>query len=316
MKKFSRLSSVLAVFVLLISVLAACGNSDSKPADDNSATEEKKTRTYKSDFGDVEIPANPERVVVLGPTYVGYLLTLGVTPIGVTQMAIDNPYFEGKLEDATNLGEGTSAEAVLELDPDLIIAYNTDENIEVLKETAPTVQIEYGKLDFKDQLREFGKMLGKEDQAEQWITQWDEKVAQNKQKVVDAVGDKTVSLIQPYAKGIYIYGDSYARGGEIIYTEFGLKAPPKAQEEAVDNGPGYASISLEVLPEYAGDYIFTSKWAGDTAENNVSESNIWKDLPAVKNGTVFEVDSAGSFFNDPLSLDQQFDFIVEKLTNN
>lgn len=311
-----KISSVLAILVLLISVLAACGNNDSKPADDNSATEEKETRTYKSDFGDVEIPANPERVVVLGPTYVGYLLTLGNTPAGVPQLALDNPHYEGKLEGATNLGDGTSAEAVLELQPDLIIAYNTDENIEILKETAPTVQIEYGKLDFKDQLREFGKMLGKEDEAEKWITQWDEKVAQNKQKVVDAVGDKTVSLLQPYAKGIYVYGDSYARGGEIIYTEFGLKAPPKAQEEAVDNGPGYASVSLEVLPEYAGDYIFTSKWAGDTAENNVSESTIWKELPAVKNGTVFEVDSAGSFFNDPMSLDQQFDFIVEKLTNN
>lgn len=316
MKNSLKFPIIFIILAMMVSIIAACGNNETEVNNETTDNNENETRTYTSDFGDVEIPADPQNVVVLAPSYVGYFLTLDIMPTGVTQLAIDNPYFEGKLDGATNLGDGLSVEMVMELQPDLIITSDTDENIEQLKQIAPTVQIEYGKLDFKDQLREFGKMLGKEEKAEDWITAWDKKVADNKQEVLDAVGDKTVSLLQPYAKGIYVYGDSYARGGEIIYTEFGLKAPPKAQEEAVDNGPGYASISLEVLPDYAGDYIFTSKWAGDTAENNLAESNIWKELPAVKNGKVFEVDSAGSFFNDPVSLDQQFDFIVEKLTSN
>jgi len=91
-----------------------------------------------------------------------------------------------------------------------------------------------------------------------------------------------------YAKGLYVFGNTYGRGGEILYNELKLKAPAEVQRTAIDSGTGWAAISMEKLPEYAGDYVFTCAWSGDTSDPNVVYDNsIWKSLPAVKNNRVF-----------------------------
>ena len=77
---------------------------------------------------------------------------------------------------------------------------------------SPTITVEYGKLPVREQLLEFGKITGREDQAKAWIAEWDQKIAGYKPKVEAAVGDKTVSILQPYSKGIYAFGHNYGRG--------------------------------------------------------------------------------------------------------
>ncbi|MFS0725231.1 hypothetical protein [Paenibacillus sp. 1P07SE] len=49
---------------------------------------------------------------------------------------------------------------------------------------------------------------------------------------------------------LYVFGHNFGRREEIIYDELELQAPPKAMEEAINSGAGWASISLEMLPEY------------------------------------------------------------------
>lgn len=158
-------------------------------------------------------------------------------------------------------------------------------------------------------------MSNTEDKAKVWIANWDKKIAEYKPKVEGAVGQKTVSILNTYAKGLYVWGSGFGRGGEIIYGEFKLKAPAAAQKDVIDSGTGFATISLEKLPEYAGDYIFTSPWLGDTADPAVVyDSKLWKSLPAVLNNHVFNMDAKSTSFNDPISLDAELEFIVKILT--
>ncbi|WP_046226042.1 iron-hydroxamate ABC transporter substrate-binding protein [Paenibacillus dauci] len=323
MHKQKRFTMIIMA-VLLISILAACGQSatngsSTTPAagtDTAPAAQESATITYKAANGDVEVPRHPQRVVVLADSYYGYLYSLGIKPIATTNKPFDSIYLKDTTEGVTNLGETPEVEKVLALNPDLIIVWDGDANLDKFAKVAPTVAIKYGQYTYKEQLQEFGKMTGTEDKAKEVATAWESKINEVKPQVQAAVGDKTVSIIQPYAKGVYVMGDSFGRGGEIIYQELGLKGTEMTQKEAIDNGPGYVSISLENVPDFAGDYIFTAPWGGDADKEGTSlyNSSLWKQLPAVKAKHVFNIDPIAYYFNDPISMNAQLDFIVKSLT--
>ncbi|MGE6630048.1 iron-hydroxamate ABC transporter substrate-binding protein [Bacillus sp. NPDC077027] len=293
----------------------ACGNTSNQPS--TQSKNEATTITYKDAKGEVNLPKYPKKVVLLAESYYGDLITVGITPIATTSPIFRNPFYKGKTDEVKNLGKTPSVEKVAVLNPDLIIAWAEDENFDKYKQIAPTVAITYNQYSFKDQLKEFGKMTGHEKKADEWIENWNAKIKEVEPKVKKSVGNKTVSIVSPYDKGIYIFGNTYGRGGEIIYDELKLNAPKAVKKEAIDSGIGYANISLEKLPDFAGDYIFTGPWsASKNNGDNVYNSSIWKSLPAVKNKQVFETDPIGYFFNDPVSLEGQLEFIVEKLTTS
>ncbi|MBT2282600.1 iron-hydroxamate ABC transporter substrate-binding protein [Paenibacillus polymyxa] len=338
MRKQRRSIWIMMALVMLL-VLGACGqsattssttggdtnavgeteiktDSDSATSVDKTATAEEELVTYQSDAGEVQVPKNPKRIVDLTAFTTGYFVALDAPVVGASSGAMNNKYIKEQLTAAgtTDLGEEPTPEQLISLKPDLIIVYTGSEGIDRLEQIAPVVQIEYGKLNYKDLMIEMGELTNREDAAKAWIAQWEAQINELKPKIQDVVGDRTVSILNPYAKGLYVFGHNYGRGGEIIYGEFGLKAPAKAQAEAIDSGTGWASISMEVLPEYAGDIIFTSPWAGDTSDSKiVYENTLWENLPAVKANHVFQLDPTSDTYNDPVSLEGQLQFISDSL---
>lgn len=339
MRKPARLFVIVASTLVLSMLLGACGQkagnagssggetgngaapsagsaSSNSPSASNSSgsSGSEETVIFHAGNGDVKVPKHPQRIIDLTNFYTGYFLALGVKPVGILSGAMENPYFAEKLDGIEDIGTDPSPEKILALNPDLIITYTGTEGIDKLEQIAPVAAIEYGKKNYKDQMIDFGILTGKEEEAKAWVDQWKQKISELKPKVQAAVGSKTVSILNPYAKGLYVFGHNYGRGGEIIYDEFGLKAPPAAQAAAIDSGTGWASISLEKLPEFAGDIIFTCPWSGDTSDPKVVyDSAIWKGLPAVKNGRVFQLNPKGDTYNDPVSLEAELNFISDSL---
>jgi iron complex transport system substrate-binding protein len=310
--------SLLFLVMSLVLIVSACSNgssSDSSKDSKDSNNNQKETVTFKADNGDIEVPKNPKRVVVLADSYVGYLLELGIKPVAIPQLAMNNPYFEGMLDGVEEVSSD-AVEKIMELEPDLIITLSTDENIKQLEKIAPTVAFEWGKKDYLETVTQIGKLVNKEKEANAWLDEWNKKVEANKGKVQEAIGDKTVSIMETFSKGVYVFGDNYARGGEVIYDALELKAPEKVQKEVIEKA-GFAEVSLEAIPEYAGDYIFFGKWAGEASENDkIEKSSVWQGLPAVKEGHVYPLDPRTSFFSDPISLEKTMDFVVKSLTEN
>ncbi|MGN4126983.1 ABC transporter substrate-binding protein [Lysinibacillus sphaericus] len=314
--KTPMLASLFLCFTLLLS---ACGggaieNSSTNGSTNTSITQSQevqpKTKTIITGNGEVEIPENPQRIVITAESYAGYLLALGIKPVGMSQFGLRNRYFDGLVDGIENIGDDESLEKILELKPDLIITKTSSENIENLQKIAPTIAIKPKEKDFKEQFLEFGKIFGKEEVAEEWIANWDRKIAEYKPLIQEKVGTKTIAILGVGEKEIYAYGDKFGRGGEIMYGEFGLKAPNLIQQEAIDLKSGWVSFSLEKLPEFAGDYIFVE----DNADFEKTTSSIlWRDLPAIKNKRVFIMDEYDSFFSDPISLDKQLEFIVDSI---
>lgn len=312
----------MMILLLVIGMLTACAQNAGSENDlenekeKSDVQQEQKTKIYEAANGEIEIPKDPERVLVIADSYVGYFLVLGIQPIGISDFAMDNKYFEGQLDGVESIGDSNnpSVEKIIELNPDLIITFNEPTAVESLEKVAPTIAINYGEKPYKEQLREFGYITGREEIAEEWINEWESKITEWKPKVQEVVGNQTVSILSPFSKGIYAFGHNYARGGEIIYGEFGLKAPETVQELAIDSGEGWAEFSLETLPDIAGDIIFTCQWSGDESDpEKVYGSELWKNLSAVDQNKVIQLDTNAAFFNDPVSLDQQLEFIVESL---
>lgn len=299
----------MLLFVLIIS---ACSSQSIEKKDSLTPKENKTdTITYQSESGPIEVPANPKRVVVLS-TFAGDVMSLGVNLVGVDPWAKMNPRFHEKLKGVEEVTD-ENIEKIIELNPDLIIGLTTIKNVDKLKEIAPTVTYTYGKVDYLTQHLEIGKLLNKEKEAQTWINSFKERAQKARKDIKAKIGENaTVSVIEKSDKQIYVFGDNWGRGTEILYQEMKLKMPEKVKETALKNG--YYPLSLEVLPDFAGDYIIFSK-SNDT-DNSFQETDRYRSIPAVKNNRVFEVNSKEFYFNDALTLDFQLDFFIKSFLHS
>lgn len=304
MKKY-----LISIILLLLVIMGACSNNESNESEGTTeeTSENRDTIIYESENGPLEVPANPERVVVLS-SFAGDVIKLGVNIVGADSWSMDDPNFAEGLKDAVEVSD-ESLEKIIELEPDLIIGLSTIKNVDKLNEIAPIVTFTYGNVDYLQQHIEIGKLLNKEEEARAWVEDFEKRAKEVGEKIKEKIGeDATVSVIEDFDKQLYVFGDNWGRGTEILYQAMGLKMPEKVEEMALTDG--YYAISLEVLPEYAGDYVIFSRSAG--ADDEYLESDIYKNIPAVKNGRVFEVDQRSFYFNDALTLEYQLEFFEEK----
>ncbi|MGE7024266.1 iron-hydroxamate ABC transporter substrate-binding protein [Solibacillus cecembensis] len=297
---------LLPMFMMVVLVLAACGNSE-KSEEKTGKEPSAETITYQSETGPIEVPVNPQRVVVLS-SYVGDLMKLGVNMVGVDSWSANNSNFAEGIKNA-EIVANTDIEKILELNPDLIIGLNNIENADKLAEIAPTVLFTYGKNDYLQQHIEIGKVVNKEAEATAWVKDFKVRAADLGTKIKAKIGeDATVTVVENYEKQFYLFGDNWGRGTEILYQEMGLKMPEKVTEVALE--PGYFAISQEVLGEYTGDYIILS--LSKEQDSAFLNADWYNEIEAVKNGQLFEVDSKEFYFNDAMTLDYQLDFFEEK----
>ncbi|WP_307394961.1 iron-hydroxamate ABC transporter substrate-binding protein [Bacillus horti] len=313
----------MLALLLLTLVLSACGsNSANEPASEEQETasqesneeenitepvEEEASGTviYESELGPVEIPANPTRIVAL--TNAPNVLSLGGNLVGVDEWTEANPLFTEKLEGVTVVSEG-NLESIASQTPDLIIAGSHMSNIEEYAKIAPTVVYTWGKLDYLDQQIEIGKLLNKEEEALNWVDDFKERTATIGNEIKAKYGDDvTVSVFEVADSGLYVYGDNWARGTEILYQAMKLEMPEKVKEDAL--GPGMYNLSLEVMPEYSGDFIVASRSLAGTAD--VMNTEIWNGLPAVQNNRVIEIEAKASSYSDPITLEYLLEIFTE-----
>ncbi|CAM4409861.1 iron-hydroxamate ABC transporter substrate-binding protein [Paenibacillus alkaliterrae] len=261
--------------------------------------------TYQSELGPVEVPANPQRIVALtnGPN----VLSLDGTLVGVDEWTNKNPLFTEKLSGVTVVSED-NLEKIIDLEPDLIIAGTHNKNIDKLTEIAPTVVYTWGKLDYLAQQLEIGKLLNKEQEAQAWIDDFTQRAEAVGQEIKAKIGESaTVSVIETDSKNFYVFGNNWARGTELLYQAMGLNMPEKVKTDAL--GPGYYTISTEVLSEYAGDYVVLSR--SSQGDNSFMQTDTWAKIPAVQNKQVIEIDTEAASYSDPTTLEYLLNIFKE-----
>jgi len=302
------MKKMLIPLLTLMLFISACGNPAAQPSEGSTSKNSASsgTITYQSESGPIQVPADPKRVVVLS-SFAGSVISLGVNLVGVDSWSKMNPNFDAKLKNVQEVSD-ENLEKIIELDPDLIIGLSSIKNIDKLKQIAPTVTYTYGKVDYLTQFVEIGKLLNKEKEAKAWVDDFKQRAEKAGSDIKAKIGENaTVSVIENFNKQLYVYGDNFGRGTEILYQTMKLNMPDKVKETALK--AGYYALSVEVLPAYAGDYVIFSK--NNEADNAFQQTDTYKNIPAVKNHHVFEADAKAFYFNDPITLDYQLNFIIK-----
>ncbi|MBP2623371.1 iron-hydroxamate ABC transporter substrate-binding protein [Streptococcus oricebi] len=298
-----KIFSVLTLTLLAL-VLVACG-SNKQSSKQLSSMPKIEGFTY---YGD--IPKDPQKIASLSSTYTGYLLKLGFDPVAVTSYDAKNPVLKDKVKSAKVLMPD-DLESIAKTKPDLIVVDADDKNVKELAKIAPTIAIKYGKNDYLAIHSNFGKIFGKEKEADNWIKDWKSKTAKIGQDLRGKLGQETTFTVAGlFEKEIYLFGNNWGRGGEVIYQALGFDAPQKVKDQVFK--PGYLAVTQETVGDYIGDYVLVAAENEETG-SSLYESDIWKAIPAVQKGHVLKVDANAFYFNDPLTLEYELDVIQKGL---
>ena len=275
-------------------------------ASNGTANEDKTTEntvTVTDVRGDVEIPADPQRIVDLSGNS-DILSILGYDVVGTANSdAYDYTkfpsYLEETLKGAEILGysmlDTMDVEAVMKLNPDLIVISTVQEKMyDALSEIAPTVMIQLEALNWKDDVRALAKVFNKEDVANEWIANYENKAKEAGDKIKADYGEDTTYLSFLASGGQFFIFDG-AGFGDVLYNDMGLAKPAGMPEQTDISLP---VVTYEGLAAIQSDYIFVIATDEDLAQ--LEANSIWNNLPAVKNGNVVVLESS-PYFNQGYS---------------
>lgn len=269
----------------------------------DTSTEDTGTKTVSTIMGDVEVPLNPQRVIV---TYgMGDVIALGITPVATYD--VTGTAYEKEV-DQLPVWDSFESEEIMSYDPDLIFVVSQEQYDEVSK-IAPTVYIPFTEMSMDERVTFQGEVLGKEEEAKTLLSDFKEKLESAKAEMETmGIADSTFSIFEASSDGsVWVYGDKWGRGGDILYSQLGLKAPDVIQSEIIGKDQ-YRDVSLEAINDYAGDYIVFSGELGDLAD-----SPVWNSIPAVKEGNIIPIDFTLFYDIDIYSSNVQLDYLMDQL---
>ena len=323
--------------LILVFILSACGsanNASSPPASQSSPAASQATapaslqspeaaepseaadRAVTDAMGhEVTIPADPQRIIA---SYLeDHLVTLGVTP--VAQWSVTNgiqDYLQpAGLEGVPTIDYNLPPEAVASFSPDLILigSETSVQNglYEQYAKIAPTYVLGDQVInDWRSTLLKIGELLGKSDDAKQAIADYDAKAADTKAKLQSVIGDKPVAIVWLVQKQFFVVNKEVSSGA-VLFGDLGLKQS-NLTSSLPDATANWNPITLEKLAELDADYLLLVNSDGEGAE--VLKDPIWKNIPAIKAGQVYEFSRSSSWlYNGAAAGERMMDDLLQAL---
>ena len=282
---------MLCMLLVTLGLVSGCQSRQEASSSD-------KTITVRDAKGEVEIPAEPKRIVDLSGNS-DILSLLGYSVAGTANSdAYDYTrlptYLQEPLQGAKILGysmqDTMDIEGILELHPDLIIISGVQEKMyEQLKKIAPTLMVELAQTDWRQDVNTFARMMQQEDRAASWLKSYDEKAKKAGAAVRKANGEDTTYLAL-LASGGQLFVFDAAGIGSVLYEDMGLKKPANMPRQDSISLP---VISYEGLADLDADHLIV---VGTDADMKALKKNsIYKSMQAVKNNRVLELPSSPYF---------------------
>lgn len=292
MKGLKKLA-ILGMATLAVGMFVGCSNS--KTSEESNTSNEK--RIVQSVKGEVEIPANPKKIVdISGSTE--ELVLLGHTPVAtanVDSYKTDQvpEYMADKLKDTKIVGHSmmdtADIEGILSVEPDLIIMSPRQEKIyDQLAEIAPTVIINDNANDWEAKFKEVAKLFDQEEEAQNWLDNYYKKAKEVGEEIKKANGDGTYLSVLASSGQFMVFTEGGI--GTILKSDMSLPQPSKMPEQDSITLP---TVTLEGLTEIDADHIIVLGTESD--KSNLESNSVWNEMRAVKNGKVTILDVSPYF---------------------
>lgn len=253
-------------------------------------------RKVQHAMGEACVPEHPKRIVALSGHAVDAVFSLGLKPVGVISNISTS--WAKETQDVVLLGQSgeVSLERILTLQPDLILGGDWDsKDYTLLNAIAPTV-LDDAKGSWQDEFALYAKVLGKTQQAEQLMTQYQQRVKKLQTQLQGKQQQIKVSIVRVYADnrlGIYLK-NSFA--GTIL-SDVGFARPAFQNKGTIGKAPFQIVVSKEALQAADGDVIFTWTFgatsniaqSAKTALQQMQNDPLWLKLNAVQQNRVYVV---------------------------
>lgn len=292
-----RRLKLIALSILTCLLVTACGTiQQNHPA--NTSTAEN-CQIVKHAVGETEVCGYPETIAVLSPPLLDILLSLGMQPAAYaeveplrdrtfTRPSEQIPYLgERVTTQPINLGDrnNPSLETLLQLKPNLILGESyLDTNYKMFSQVAPTLLYDVQSDRWKQVISEIGQVLGREAQAQQTLTDYNQRIAQVKAQLAPTVAQQKI-LVLGFSQDMNSF--LLERGDFVcsLLADLGF--------QVVNSAQGRSNISIELLPQIATDTIVVLPSDANTvanAQRQWSQNAILRSLPAVQNSQVYFID--------------------------
>jgi iron complex transport system substrate-binding protein len=259
------------------------------------------TRVIEDLTGEVALPANPQRVVAAESVTLGNMLALDFKPIATGVNVNSLPfYLQDKMDGVEDIttAEDIDLERALALGAEMIITFGGPEedpwnmeSCELYAQALPTFCYAYNYVyeeEIKRNLMELGRALNLEDRAEEVLTEYDARVEELKQKVLDTgFTDKPVSVVRIGQNGGYSI--RIGTSESIVFRAIGIPQP-EGQQNPDDFRIDLSLENLSILNQAYAVIVYVDDNAAADGET-VMNSDVWKNLEPVKNGRVVQVNS-------------------------
>jgi iron complex transport system substrate-binding protein len=324
------MSRLLALILTVLSgsVLAACGDERPAEAPSSETLPAGFPVTIDQKLGEVTVEDRPTRVVALDFPSADASIALGVVPVGMYEVS----YVEGGVQQWTkdalrgeqpeliNTDQGFPFETIARLRPDVILATNTypliADSWDKLNAIAPVVgHVEAPGVDTWQQgVRQVGKALGRQQEAERLVTQTEAAVTEVRETRLEFTG-KTVSLFNYGADfGLYVINDEADFSIKFL-KELGFAGLTDAIA-GLEGQDGRAVISPERYPLIDADVIVGTSSNNRTELDQLASHEVFARVPAVARGAFvpLEIGPATSMsFPSVLSVPYAVDKLVPEL---
>jgi iron complex transport system substrate-binding protein len=250
------------------------------------------TRVVKHAMGETEVPAAPQRIVVLDGPPLDACFLFGIVPVGGTTGEADAPwpaYLGEATKDMVNVGSISepNLERIVELQPDLIISLKVrhEEIYPQLSAIAPTVFSEATAKGWRDSFIVFANALNRNEEVAAVVSAFDDRCAEIATQLGDALDETSVSIVRVLGEEIRSYQAGSFSGS--VMEVIGLPRP----EAQTNPDESWIALSAEQFQTVDASAMFITSW-GDQAAADFSalaENPLWGTLEVVRNNRVYFV---------------------------